>query len=446
MPIDPLAMNSVPFSTNGSASASCTREATDSATIIADSRSDPVSWVRVEVRQQQQELVAALARDEVGLTGVDAQPFRELGEQLVAGGVPQRVVHELEVVEVDEDHADPEVVPSGSRDRVLEHLLEQHPVRQARELVVIGEERDLFLGRLARRDVEDHALDQPRLTLLVLDRIRLLEHPLDRAVLVHHAVLVVQGRVLFERLLVLLPGPVEILGVDVLAPAVRVGQPLVGVDAEQRDHLRAHVDRVRVLVDRIEVDDRGDLLDERPVLRLGLEPRLASGLQLGRVAERHHDQLLGALDATDVHLHRHRAAAARAAEGLDRDARLEVEQLGRDEQLDRPAHQLVAAEARQPLHPMVREHDATVGAASRRGTRASPPAATRARSSRRSGRRRHRAPTPGRVRSPCVPTLPRRLGYASGGRVPRPEPMGRRAGTCVGSTSAITDGTPMLDP
>ena len=35
MPIDPLAMNSVPFRWNGSCIARCTREATDSATSIA---------------------------------------------------------------------------------------------------------------------------------------------------------------------------------------------------------------------------------------------------------------------------------------------------------------------------------------------------------------------------------------------------------------------------
>ena len=121
----------------------------------------------LEVGQQQQELVAALARDEVGLAGAVAQALGELGEQLVPGGVAQRVVHELEVVEVQEDHADAEVVPAGAGERVLEHLLEQRPVRQARELVVVGEERDLLLGRLALGDVEDHALDQPGLALLV---------------------------------------------------------------------------------------------------------------------------------------------------------------------------------------------------------------------------------------------------------------------------------------
>ena len=60
---------------------------------------------------------------------------------------------------------------------------------------MVREERDLLLGALALGDVEDHALDQPRVPLLVVDEGGLLQHPLDRAVLVHHPVFVVEGLV-----------------------------------------------------------------------------------------------------------------------------------------------------------------------------------------------------------------------------------------------------------
>ena len=59
------------------------------------------------VRQQHRELVATEAgRGVVGPhAGVD--PRRDLGQQCVAGGVAHRVVHRLEVVEVDEQHRHP---------------------------------------------------------------------------------------------------------------------------------------------------------------------------------------------------------------------------------------------------------------------------------------------------------------------------------------------------
>ena len=168
----------------------------------------------------------AEARDHVGLARAHAEALRQLDQQLVAGVVAQRVVHELEVVQVQEQDADAEVEPAGTRERALEHLLEQRTVRQTGQLVVVREERDLLLGRLALGDVEDHALDQPRFAVAVVDRERLLHHPLDRAVLVHHPVLVVQGDVCPVGVLVLLPHAVDVVDVDVAAPAVRIAQPV----------------------------------------------------------------------------------------------------------------------------------------------------------------------------------------------------------------------------
>ena len=133
----------------------------------------------LEVGEQQEELVPTLPRDQVRLARASAEPLGELLQELVAGVVAERVVHELEVVEVEVEHADAEVVPARPGDRRLEHLLEERPVRQAGELVVVREERHLLLGALALGDVEDHALDQPGLAGLVVDRVRLLEDPAD---------------------------------------------------------------------------------------------------------------------------------------------------------------------------------------------------------------------------------------------------------------------------
>ena len=49
---------------------------------------------------------------------------------------------------------------------------------------MVRQEGDLLLGELALSDVEDHALDQPGLALLVVDRVRLLQDPANAAVLV----------------------------------------------------------------------------------------------------------------------------------------------------------------------------------------------------------------------------------------------------------------------
>ena len=61
--------------------------------------------------QQDGELVAAQARGGVHLAEGRAQPVGDADEQLVAGGVAQRVVDGLEVVEVDERDRDDLVVP-----------------------------------------------------------------------------------------------------------------------------------------------------------------------------------------------------------------------------------------------------------------------------------------------------------------------------------------------
>ena len=330
--------------------------------------SSPASGLRadgprsaVEVGQQEQELVAAEPRDHVGLARADAEAIRQLDQQLIAGVMPEGVVHELEVVEVQEQHADPQVEAPRARQRALEHLLEQRAVRQAGELVVVGEERDLLLGQLPLRDVEDHSLDQPGLAVLVLDRERLLHHPPDRSVLVDHPVLVVQREVCSIGVLVLLPDAVDVLLVDVAAPAVRIFEPLRGLDAEQVRHLRADVDAVLVLVDGIQVHDRGDLLHERPVLGLCLEARLATGLELRHVAEGDHQEPLDPFDDADVDLDGDGSAFAVLTERLDAGSGRLIPGIRREETVDGPVPELLPRESRQRLDMTVGEHDPAVG-------------------------------------------------------------------------------------
>ena len=60
------------------------------------------------------------------------QPRRERDEQLVAGRVAHRVVDELELVEVGEQHGDRAAVAPPARERALEPVERQRAVRQRR--------------------------------------------------------------------------------------------------------------------------------------------------------------------------------------------------------------------------------------------------------------------------------------------------------------------------
>jgi len=77
---------------------------------------------RGRVLEQHGELVAAHPRRKVVLAQRRAQPLRHRHEQGIAGGVPERVVHALEIVEVEEHHGRRVVV---ARQRGLDAQREQ---------------------------------------------------------------------------------------------------------------------------------------------------------------------------------------------------------------------------------------------------------------------------------------------------------------------------------
>ena len=85
---------------------------------------------------QHDELVATETRDRVGGAdgGLDANC--SLDEQLVARGVAEGVVHDLEPVQVDEQHSEQAILPADARERLLEPIGEHQAVRQARERIV----------------------------------------------------------------------------------------------------------------------------------------------------------------------------------------------------------------------------------------------------------------------------------------------------------------------
>ena len=91
------------------------------------------------------ELVATHAGDRVGLPRHLAQPIGHHPQQLVAGGMAERVVDVLEVIEVQNVGGD-DLTALGTGQGLLQPLVEQHAVRQTGQRVVHGHVRDLRFG------------------------------------------------------------------------------------------------------------------------------------------------------------------------------------------------------------------------------------------------------------------------------------------------------------
>ena len=204
-----------------------------------------------DVLEQDCELVATQPRDGVGPPQAAREPLRDLEEQGVANPVPQAVVDRLEVVEVDDQHADGSGASGagqGMCDAVHEERAIRHPGQRVverlvndvlerarvvqRQARVLGErEHDLLIAhrigavRIARRGSQsaDHltALEHGRRH----SRPQALGRPFARHVAHERVAVLVEDhqRTLGDR-----PGP-EPRGVG----AIPCGQELLA-DAERR--------------------------------------------------------------------------------------------------------------------------------------------------------------------------------------------------------------------
>ena len=102
--------------------------------------------------EEQHEFVAAEAADMNAVLGEDRQPFGDRIKQAVADGMAQRVVHALEIVQVDDgDRAQAVAIPSGHR--LQDSLVEIGAVDQARQAVIARHGADLLFRLDARRHV-----------------------------------------------------------------------------------------------------------------------------------------------------------------------------------------------------------------------------------------------------------------------------------------------------
>ncbi len=227
-----------------------------------------VRLVAREIREQDQEFVATLAGDEIGLARTAPQPVGRLLEQRVAGVMSHRVVHDLEVVQiqVEDRHQDPG--PPGPLHGQHEGLLEEHAVGEPREPVVERHLGHTGLGFLELCDVEEEAVLPDHLPFGVAEREGSVADPHDPAVGPDHPVIREIAALAGEERVALGLHLRAVVGVDHPHPHARVGPVLLGGDAEDLLDLRAHVRRDLAVV---RVDDGRDLLHQAavPGLRLG---------------------------------------------------------------------------------------------------------------------------------------------------------------------------------
>ena len=100
---------------------------------------------------QDHELVAAEARDDVGVAHGAAQPVGDRAQQLVAAGMAERVVDLLELVEVDEVHGARAVGARRFVTRARPSGRGRGAVGQSGQRIVAGQMIDLGLGASCAR-------------------------------------------------------------------------------------------------------------------------------------------------------------------------------------------------------------------------------------------------------------------------------------------------------
>ena len=105
------------------------------------------------VFDEDRELVAAHPGGGIGGTKASPESVRDGDQQHVTGGVPETVVHGLELVEVDEQHGHRAHAPFGAGERMAETIREERLVGEVRERVVERLVRQRDLQADALRDV-----------------------------------------------------------------------------------------------------------------------------------------------------------------------------------------------------------------------------------------------------------------------------------------------------
>jgi hypothetical protein len=102
--------------------------------------------VGMDVGEDDDEFVAAKAKDGVGDTDGLFEAIGDDGEDLVADGVPEGVIDVLEGIEIDQEDGDPMPVTIGAIKGALEPFVHQVAIRKAGEQIMVRHVERLCLG------------------------------------------------------------------------------------------------------------------------------------------------------------------------------------------------------------------------------------------------------------------------------------------------------------
>ena len=102
----------------------------------------------LDVGQQDDELIAALAADRIRTAHGTAQALRYRYQQLVTDAMPHRIVDVFKTIQIEEHQRQLFALALRERHRLHQPVVEQNPVRQAGQRVVLRQIRHLHFGLL----------------------------------------------------------------------------------------------------------------------------------------------------------------------------------------------------------------------------------------------------------------------------------------------------------
>ena len=244
-------------------------------------------------RDEEEELVAAVAGDCLARARRGAQAPGDRGQELVSGLVTEAVVDQLEVVEVDEE--DPDCARLRAADRLFEAPLERDAVGKPGEGVVIGDVLELASrprqrvgGVLALGDVDDDAVHVPA-PVLGPPGMHAVPHPARLPVVADQPVLELERRAALDRLVAgVVGGPV--VRVDGVLPGL-FGRAVVRKRPEQAleagaDERGADVGAVRLHLHLVNVHGDRPRHSANDVARVG-RAVVVAGIWHGASRRRH---------------------------------------------------------------------------------------------------------------------------------------------------------------
>ncbi len=105
--------------------------------------------------QQEQEVVTAQPGHGIATAHRRDETFADRAQDVIAARQPERVVDQLEAVEIQDHDRQLLLAPARPLDRLVQTVVEQQAIGQAGQRIVVGEIADRLLGVPADRDVPD---------------------------------------------------------------------------------------------------------------------------------------------------------------------------------------------------------------------------------------------------------------------------------------------------